>query len=962
MRKNEETRPYRCREFDLKLEGFADGRLSPGEMAACRAHLDDCASCRRRLQDETQWLSLLQISPGRERLSPAEAAVLRQAVYQRIRRRMIMRQTKWTLQSAAAVLAVILAVGLLVWWQQNGDWNLASDEQAVVAEQTAVITVAGSASFAQVYEQLGEQFTETHPHIQVQYVPLDNRQATLPMREQAALADVLLLDGWPPPAEAAAAFLDLAPLLAADLGFDPADFWPGIMDACQAAGVQVGVPFRGNASLIFYDKAAFDVAGLPYPAPGWTWADFQQAAPQLAARDGEQTTRYAFADAGNPPGLLAPLVDGVIGQSGDTLDGSRLAAQLAWYVSLAEQGIIAPPTENTAADHHNLINNRQTAMWLGSLFALASTRARLGDDLGVVSFPVGAGGASNPVTAGCALISAGTAQRQAAWTWLDYLSRQPLFTAGTLPVAPARPSVAESSDYWSTLPADTAAAVRSALEQGWYRRAEMPELAAVGEALDGALRGEVALLDSLPTTVEIQPAAPPPPPDSTPVAVATPRAVPTRNPDVVEVAYDLMPHHHEQERDTVAALARSFNESQDRFYVNTSLASHWFGSGTSLDLIDLAAGSDCFMAGYWPARMAERHGEVFFDALYSLQPLFDAEDAAFQDDFPDDYLEMARVNGELYALPVSVRPIVIEYNAGLLARRRLDPPAADWTVEDFWALAQAAGGGANYGFVLQNLNPEELLRFVPGGKHYLDFDTRPMRPLFTDPAVVGALAFLGRMAEEDALFPQTRWAASRSWDDDMEIVNLESGAINFGRAAMWVNRAGTGPGGSSVTIGVAPYPQSTMPNYFTQAGGGDLAMLYISRHSPDPSACWEWFKVLTSEPDVFRGVPLRQSVRQSAPWLEAVGEEAAAAYEIMFSWPRERLPDIGLAGEVWAYRTWWADALVSVFAGADAAMALAEAQHKAERFYDCYAPIEEPDFGDVYECARQADPDFKRYR
>jgi hypothetical protein len=78
--------------------------------------------------------------------------------------------------------------------------------------------------------------------------------------------------------------------------------------------------------------------------------------------------------------------------------------------------------------------------------------------------------------------------------------------------------------------------------------------------------------------------------------------------------------------------------------------------------------------------------------------------------------------------------------------------------------------------------------------------------------------------------------------------------------------------------------------------------------------------------------------------------------------PEEPLPS---GWEFWPYRRWWADALLSVYQGEDPALRLANAQRRAETFYDCYAPLAElnypdlPPFAQVLECAQQADPDFR---
>jgi ABC-type glycerol-3-phosphate transport system substrate-binding protein len=801
------------------------------------------------------------------------------------------------------------------------------DNGPAVSDVETIITLAAPAGFQAAYERLIEQFQEDHPRIQVQFVPLSGQQAGLSLREQAALADIVLLEGQPPTAEAAAAFLDLTPLMAADPTFDAADFWPGIMDACRAAGVQVGLPFRANASLIFFDKAAFDAAGLPHPEPGWSWEDFRQAAQALTLSDGEQTTRYGFVDSGNPLGLLAPLLDNIIRQSGDTLDGRRITTELAWYVTLANEDVIL--SESGTPPHE-----RQAAMWVSSQFGLTAARTALGDDLGVAAFPAATGvSQSNPVTAGCALISAGTNYSQAAWTFANYLSQQPLFATGLYPAAPARPSVAQSSGYWEGMGVETAGAIRHALEHGWYRRAEMPELVTVGDALTQALSGETSLAESLPGTVEIRPTAPPPSPD-TAVAVATPRTTATpavSDENVLTVEYDGRSYHGSEE--VLAALAQAFNETHNTIEIKIlSRSSEGF-----LPAVEFAEIVDCFAWGGYADVFPRIHGETFKAAFYSLNPLMDGEDDSFRDDFEPTVLERNRVDGELFGLPGDILPYVVNYNATLLAELGLDPPTPDWTVEDFWALAEAVTRTADdqpiYGFVPYNLWPIDLLLFVPGADYFYDSGSSPAAATFTESAVANALTWLGRMAETGVMFPSS-WRNSRSTGESDVAQRLEqSGLIVRGQAAMWIDRAGSRS--YPFRTGVAPYPQT----HLTQiAGQAPLpSFLVISKRAADPTGCWEWFKFLTSRHNAFPGMPLRRSVLESPEWIAAVGgENNAAAYRIMISRPRIPSPEpLGAS----PYSRWWSDALAAVFAGDSPAAVLEAMQRRADLFRICFEAV-----------------------
>jgi ABC-type glycerol-3-phosphate transport system substrate-binding protein len=948
--------PIDCDAVHTHLERYLDGRFPPDTLAAFDDHLAGCANCRRLVREEPDWLNQLRYEPPPARLSAEETAVMRQQLYRRMKRKMFIRHTITVFQTAFALLLLALAVGLIAWWQGGDNWGpLAgpwSDE--------ATITLAAPASFQTGYKLLIDEFQREHPHILVRFVPLSPEQDEAGLSQQAALADVILLEGTPPPTAAAAAFLDLAPLLDADPAFDTADFWPGLLDACQSAGVQVGLPFRANASLIFYDKAAFDAAGLPHPQPGWRWEDFQQAVQVL----GTGTTRYGFTDGGTPLSLLAPLADNMIVQSGDRLHGRDLADALDWYVALVAENAILSQRDTPV---NNLLAERQVGMWIGSHLGLLGANAALGDDLGVVPFPTAAGlNQSNPATAGCALISAETNQSQAAWTFLDYLSWQDIFTTGYYPAAPARRSVAQRSDYWGQMEPDAAVALQAALEQGWYRRAEMPELVTVGHALTEALAGNGSLAANLPANLAralaVQPPAQPPASGSDPVTSDTLPPVLPLDPDVVVIEYSVRGH---DDWETVMALAAAFNDSQPRIRVNATTRQPLPAGGS---LLEQAAAFDCFVSGTRPDVAYAQLGDPFLEAFYSLGPLFSAEDPAFRRDFTfmSGYLSASRLGGELYALPLALNPVVLRYNAALLAQRGLDPPAADWTTEDFWALVQAASSGPAYGLVaVEGILPEELLAFVPGVALYFDGDTRPREPRFTDPAVVDALEFLGRMAAAGVLYPDTAWASRRTVTEDLAVSGQASSTVSLGRTAVWGYPVGAGDvGGSRAASTVVAYPQGALPNLSGIEGSGQPMMLYISRRSSDPTACWQWAKFLSAQPALFAGIPARQSVRESAEWRQSVGEETAVVYETTYTRPPEW--ELNMGWETVVYRTWWADALLSVYQGEDAARALARAQRRAETFYDCYAPLARHSFPDllpftqVQECARQADPDYRR--
>lgn len=65
---------------------------------------------------------------------------------------------------------------------------------------------------------------------------------------------------------------------------DPAferEYLPTALQSFNYRGFQGGLPWGGNAALIFYNKDLFDAAGVPYPARDWTWAQFREIARAL---------------------------------------------------------------------------------------------------------------------------------------------------------------------------------------------------------------------------------------------------------------------------------------------------------------------------------------------------------------------------------------------------------------------------------------------------------------------------------------------------------------------------------------------------------------------------------------------------------------------------------------------------------------------------------------------------------
>lgn len=130
-------------------------------------------------------------------------------------------------------------------------------------------------------QQLIAKFEQQHPDITVR---LQNEPGS---REAMAKLQTMFAGGTAPdvmsihgayyfPFAGKGTLADLAPYIQQDNSFDIKDFYPHLIDVCTYKGKLYSLPRYTSVYTIFYNKALFDAAGLPYPGAGksWTWDDY----------------------------------------------------------------------------------------------------------------------------------------------------------------------------------------------------------------------------------------------------------------------------------------------------------------------------------------------------------------------------------------------------------------------------------------------------------------------------------------------------------------------------------------------------------------------------------------------------------------------------------------------------------------------------------------------------------------
>ncbi len=689
--------------------------------------------------------------------------------------------------------------------------------------------------------------------------------------------------------------------------FDPDDFYAGALEAGAWDGGVWAIPTALDYALILFDKQAFDTAGVPYPKAGWTWDDLAISARALTIRQGERVIRWGFAwDSFSPAEIVelrfGALVDDTSMPPAPLFTQPQVAATVQWLSDLAyrDRAITLEP----------MVPEDTAAMW-SSTVSTWQAYARQ-QDVGIVPYPVDEPSSKTTrMYLEQVAMSSGALHPEAAWRWIDFLSRQPPSRPGWMP---ARRSVTEATGLWDGLDEELKSALRFA--QDHAIRLSLRNWGTAYESLDAelraAFRGEKSIEDALAaaqsratTQLEAQ--------SLHGVTVAQAPVIATG------VAHELgegtflitfIPHD--------AATLQNLDDAAQRFHVlHPDVMVKIESPSIDSDIAGLAERADCFQA------VPYLDTPEILGAIRSLDHLLDADPAFDLSDFFPSMLALYERQGQLWGVPAETHPYVIEYNPSSFDAAGQAYPGLDWTTDDFLSLAKALmqerGDTKQYGFV-NTYELLDLLLFVERlGGQIVDGTQTPPSTCFDNPATVEAVTWYANLYLAHKVKPSCITEGS----------NCEA-LIETGRAAMWSRPLYHGEPASWVL----PFPKG--------AGGRGVPILYttgyfISARTETPRACWDWIKFLSTEADVAQGMPVRRSVVNSEAYRQQVGVELAAAY--LASIEDGETSDLQyLLGQDWLspYLLWLEQAYREIVEEWETPeRALTEAQQKANEYRTC---------------------------
>ncbi len=254
------------------------------------------------------------------------------------------------------------------------------------------------------------KFEAEHPDIKVQYEPTSYDECMTKIKTTIAT-------GTAPDLFWCDAFLEL---VQKDV-FEPLDDYvkkynidlsiydQSLIDMCTYNGHLYALCGWSGMTAIYYNKAIFDQAGVPYPEEGWTWEDVSRIAPLLTSGEGADKV-YALNFNLDWMGAIETLCWGngarLFNEETYEVDGymnsDKMVDALTWYTSFVKNGYAPSVTTLNAVggSADELFKNGKLAMYYGFFGFISSLEANEGFDmnnLGVVCLPVGEAGMKPPV-------------------------------------------------------------------------------------------------------------------------------------------------------------------------------------------------------------------------------------------------------------------------------------------------------------------------------------------------------------------------------------------------------------------------------------------------------------------------------------------------------------------------------------------------------------------------------------
>ncbi len=394
--------------------------------------------------------------------------------------------------------------------------GLLSAGQAFATQLTMYYPVSVGGALTDVIDNLVSEFEQTHPEIDVEAIYAGNYDDT---RVRAMSA----LEAGDAPQLSVLFSIDLYELIEqnAIVAFDDVvqtdeerawldSFYPGLMENGQLDGKTYGIPFQRSTIVLYWNKDAFEAAGLDPETPPENWQEMAEMAAAIREASGDEQWGVMVPSTGYAYWMFQAFAF----QNGHRLmseDGTEVyfddpaaVEALEYWVSLAEEHDAMPSGVIEWGTLRQNFIEQSTAMMWHTTGNLTAVRSDADFDFGVAMLPMNTQRGS-PTGGGNFYLFEGSSEEEqrAAMTFIRWMTAPERaadwsIETGYMGVSPAAYDTDALHAYVDTFP--PAAVARDQLEHGTaelstYQGGRVRR--ALDNAVQAALTGQMTPLDAL---------------------------------------------------------------------------------------------------------------------------------------------------------------------------------------------------------------------------------------------------------------------------------------------------------------------------------------------------------------------------------------------------------------------------------------------------------------------------------
>jgi multiple sugar transport system substrate-binding protein len=434
-----------------------------------------------------------------------------------VRRRPNFRGARWL-----AVIAVFATIATACIGGSSGNNDAQTSPQAsisprVAQEPTEPTTVTFSSWVGESPQMKGfaKTFEAEHPNITIEFQNVPSGRSRDKLLTQVAGGnppDVAYMDaGSVQDFATRNALVNLDGFAAGSDVVNIDDYVGGFKDSAQLSGSTYGLPFDGETTGLFYRQDLFDAAGID--GPPTTWDELKADADQLTDPSKKQYGFIMFAPEAAYywyPFLWQAGGD-LVGSDGETLAFDSPEGQTAadFYVGLSKD---APPDYYNATSWDGRIafaEGKVAMIMAGSWLAgeLLGSFPQIEGKWATAPLPQGPAGCATTLAGDSLVMFAGTQHEDAAWLWMEFLSRPENLKEWTygqefatlLPTTQPLlddPALAEKKPFLTGFADNMQCAVTSNIVQPAWPEIEAALNKSLGEAIYGDVTPEQALTEA----------------------------------------------------------------------------------------------------------------------------------------------------------------------------------------------------------------------------------------------------------------------------------------------------------------------------------------------------------------------------------------------------------------------------------------------------------------------------------